>query len=152
MVRTQMECLFSGQLFKKAKFQIWSCADKVHLVIPLSFGVVSQFFPSRKTKSSHRCFVTTKTFFVVLFRVLVSCVLFSLAKEPTKKKRCGGDEFADSHYCDQNLSQPIMIVLKAKSPVTTPWAPKDACLVQEGSKYNWPWDGAKDPHKVHLES
>lgn len=101
---------FNGQLLKKATNVILVSNACDHVQIEW----VSRLLES-KIKSLH-----SKTFSVILLRIIFVRAFFLSTKEPTQKKACGGDKFADSHYCDQNSCQPIMVVLLAKPLVTAP--------------------------------
>ena len=76
------------------------------------------------TQSSKNCFVPMGALYFVflliaLFRNLFFC-LKSSGKEPTQKETCRGAKFTANHYCEQDLSYSIMVVLQAKTLFIAP--------------------------------
>ena len=76
------------------------------------------------TLSSKNCFVPMGAFyFVFLLIVLIRNLFFCLkssGKEPTQKETCRGEKFTANHYCEQDLSYTIMVVLQAETLFIAP--------------------------------
>lgn len=111
-------------IIKVLSHQSSSPCTCVSIILSNGYGYIDCFSKRLETLSSvDDCFVPQWSFFVVFLLICPNYNLFSSlwspAKEPTQKKTYSGDKFAASHHCEQNLSQPIMVVFKANWPLVT---------------------------------